>query len=74
MSDLGRISSGKDASTMYWHKEFQHSTDKHGKSVKFIDLAKYAPNDSTKLFFTCDGHWSPYWNKWAGEIISSYLK
>lgn len=74
MGDLGRIASGGNPSGMYWYKEFETAGDKLGKSVKFIDLAKEAPSDSTKLFFTCDGHWSPYGNKWAAEIIAPYLK
>ena len=74
MSDFGRIASGKDPSFMYWYKEFERAGNKSGKFVKFIDLAKHVPSDPTKLFFTCDGHWSPYGNKWAAEIVSSHLK
>jgi hypothetical protein len=47
---------------------------KAGKPVKFIDLANFAPADPTKLFWTCDGHWSVYGNKWAAEIIGPYLQ
>jgi hypothetical protein len=74
MSDLGRIASGANISSMYWYKEFEGVSSKLGKAVKFIDLAKHAPSDPTKLFFTCDGHWSPYGNKWAAETIAPFLK
>lgn len=74
VGDLGRIASGGNPSTMFWYREFEKFGSSFDKSVKFIDLAKYAPPNPTKLFFTCDGHWSPYGNKWAAEIIAPYLK
>lgn len=73
MGDMGRISSGSNPAAMYWYKEFESIGPKLGKSVKFIDLAKYVPSDPAKLFFTCDGHWSPYGNKWAAEVIAPFL-
>ena len=74
MGDLGRIASGSKPENMQWYKSFKNFGDSLGKPVEFIDLAKYAPADPTQLFWTCDGHWSNYGNKWASEIISPYLK
>lgn len=74
MGDLGRIASGSKPENMQWYKAFKNFGDSLGKPVEFIDLAKYVPADPTQLFWTCDGHWSNYGNKWASEIISPYLK
>jgi hypothetical protein len=65
LGDLGRIAAGSNPKDMLWYQEFQAAGSKAGKPVKFIDLANFAPADPTKLFWTCDGHWSVYGNKWA---------
>jgi hypothetical protein len=74
LGDLGRIAAGSNPKDMLWYQEFQAAGSKAGKPVKFIDLANFAPADPTKLFWTCDGHWSVYGNKWAAEIIGPYLQ
>ena len=74
MGDLGRIAAGEKPDNMFWYKQFQTAGTRLGKKVEFIDLSKYALSNPTQLFFSCDGHWSPYGNKWAADIVTPYLQ
>ena len=58
---------------VYWNKYFVNK-DKNKSNFTFIDLIKFPPANISNLYLKCDGHWSPEGNKWAAEIISSFIK
>lgn len=70
--DLENISGGKKYHELNWYqtiKKIAADTD-----TKLIDLAEHTPRDDyKKLFFDCDGHWSPEGNKWAAKIVSEQV-
>ena len=58
-----------------WYSSFESFQEKAPQRVSILNLLEYLPNDQRdKLFFTCDGHWSPYGNKWASGVIVSHIK
>jgi hypothetical protein len=57
----------------YWWKGLQKiKAESHGRII-FIDLAEYLPPTTDHLFLSCDSHWSPEGNKWAGNIIAAEI-
>ena len=72
--DISRVYNGADKNKMLWYQSFKNSSSRLGKNVVFIDLLDYLPRENqNNIFYQCDGHWSPYGNKWAADVISSKI-
>ena len=57
-----------------WYSSLNSFQDRTEQKVAVIDLLVHLPVKTNELFFTCDGHWSPYGNAWAADVISTYIK
>ena len=54
-----------------WHQGLKELASSSGGV--FIDLINFRTRDTTKLFHTCDGHWSEFGNIWAaGAIVDEF--
>lgn len=71
--DFARIASGQERGQTFWWTQFKSAGERLGKPVKFVDLSDFRPPDIAALFNVCDGHWSPYGNRWAGETVARFL-
>jgi hypothetical protein len=71
--DFARLASGQAREQTFWWTQFRSAGERLGKSVKFVDLSDFKPSDVAALFNACDGHWSAYGNKWAGETVAKFL-
>lgn len=61
-----------DLGNIYWLDYLRNlASDNH--SVEFLDLSNNKVDDISRLFHTCDEHWSSYGNKWAAQKISPIL-
>jgi len=72
--DFRQVKNGHDRKEMLWWKSFATARERLRKPVVFLDLVDSEPSSIEKLFIPCDGHWNPYGNKWAAEIIAAKLK
>jgi hypothetical protein len=71
--DFARIASGQKRERTFWWTQFKSAGERLGRPVKFVDLIDFRPPDIAALFNACDGHWSAYGNKWAGETVAKFL-
>lgn len=77
LEDFLRIKEGANRSELYWWSSFNTAQQRLHKPVKFIDLIDFPPQDNKELadlYFSCDGHWSPYGNQWAANQIVRELE
>ena len=57
-----------------WYRRLKDMTATNGRKISFLDLMEYLPEDTDRLFFSCDGHWSPHGNRWAAKTIYQHIK
>jgi len=57
-----------------WYSYFESVQERVTQRVSVLNLLEHLPAQTDKLFLTCDGHWSPYGNKWASDVITSHIK
>ena len=56
----------------YWYQSLLNLNDK--KKVFFIDLLEHSYiGEPEKFYQWCDGHWSPYGNKFAADILTNFI-
>lgn len=70
-NDLKRIRSGEDFKKQFWYTELMQMTKT--SKLNMVDLSQYAPLDFEKIYFSCDGHWSEFGNKWAADVLMNQL-
>ena len=58
----------------HWYSSLESFEERVSQNVAVINLLEYLPNQIEKLFLICDGHWSPYGNKWVSDIIINHIK
>ncbi len=71
-NDILRINSGGDFKKQFWYSELKKMTQIN--QLNLVDLSQYVPIDFQNIYFSCDGHWSEYGNKWAADVLVNHLK
>ena len=67
-NDIKKLNEGLNLENIYWYNTFKE-LEKNNEKFTFVDLINHLPKDFSKLFFKCDGHWSPEGNLWAAEAL-----
>ena len=67
-NDIKKLNEGRNLENLYWYNAFK-KLEKDNVKFTFVDLIDYLPKDFSKLFFKCDGHWSPEGNLWAADVL-----
>jgi hypothetical protein len=58
----------------YWYQSIKNFQNRTEQRVKLINLMEHLPSQTSELFFSCDGHWSPHGNEWAAKVIVEYIR
>jgi hypothetical protein len=58
----------------FWYQRFVGFQERSSQRVEILDLMDHVPSHYQRLFFTCDGHWSPYGNLWAASVIADFIR
>jgi hypothetical protein len=71
-NDILRINGGGDFKKQLWYSELKKMTQIN--QLNLVDLSQYVPIDFQNIYFSCDGHWSEYGNRWAADVLVNHLK
>jgi hypothetical protein len=71
--DFARVGAGQKREGTLWWPAFKSARERLRRPITFVDLVDFKPSDMDALFYPCDGHWTPYGNKWAADHIGPFL-